>query len=93
MHEADAMMVEAKIRSLPGVGAVTADINKHRIVVCYNVTKTDYLTVLGALEDCGFPSVNSWLSRRKRDWYEFTETNAKDNSKAPPAACCNKPPK
>ncbi len=92
-HEADAIIVEAKIGSLPGVRAVVADVKKHRVMVCYDVARTDYLTVIDALERAGFPPVDNWLSRRKRDWYKFTENNAKENAKAPPPACCNKPPK
>jgi len=93
VHEAGAIIVEAKIGSLPGVRTVVADVKKRRVMVCYDPTRTDYLTVIEALESAGFPSVDNWLSRRKMDWYEFTENNAKENAKAPPPACCNKPPK
>ncbi len=93
VHEADAMAVEAKVGSLPGVHAVTADITKRRVVVSYDVTVADYRSIIAALEEVGFPPLNDWLFRAKRSWYRFTEDNARENAKAPPSACCNKPPK
>jgi len=93
MHEADAITLQAKVGSLPGVRAVVVDLRQRWVMVCYDVTKSDYLAVIGALEDSGFTSEDNWFSRRKKEWYGFTETNAKDNAKAPPPACCNKPPK
>ncbi len=91
--EAGAMALEAQVGSLPGVRAVAANVDKHQIVVRYDVTETDYLSVLDALKNSGFPAADNWWARRKRDWYEFTEGNARENAKAPPPACCNKPPK
>ncbi len=87
------MAVEAKIGSLPGVRTVTADVKKHRAVVSYDVTVMDYRSIIAALEEAGFPPLDDWLSRVKGNWYRFTEENARENAKAPPPACCNKPPK
>ena len=92
-YEADARVLELEIRSLPGVVSVSANASRQQISVCYDVDKTDYLTVIGKLEDSGFPILDNWFSRRKMDWYEFTENNARENAKAPPPACCNRPPK
>ncbi len=93
VNEKGAMALEEKLGSLPGVRAVSASALKHQVAVCYDVTETDYLSVLDILENSGFPAADNWWTRRKRDWYEFTETNARENAKAPPPACCNKPPK
>lgn len=93
VHEADAMMVEGRVGSLPGVRSVAADVQKHQLTVCYDVTGSDYQSIIELLENTGFPPLNNWLTRRKKSWYQYTETTARENAKAPPPACCNKPPK
>lgn len=93
VHQADAMTLEGRVESLPGVHSVAADIEKRQLIVCYDVTGSDYQSIIEALEDTGFPPLDNWLSRRKRSWYEYTETTARENAKAPPPPCCNKPPK
>ena len=93
VHQADAMAVEGKIGSLLGVHSVAADIGKRQLIVCYDITGSDYQSIVELLADTGFPPLDNWLSRRKKSWYEYTEATARENAKAPPPACCNKPPK
>jgi hypothetical protein len=38
------------------------------------------------------PPLSNWWTRLKASWYQYTDTNARDNANAPPAACCNKLP-
>jgi hypothetical protein len=51
-----------------------------------------YQQILTVLTDAGCPPDN-WWSRRKQGWYRFTETNDRENAKAPPPTCRNKPPR
>ncbi len=92
-HDADAMAVERNLSPLPGVRKVAADATRLQVVVLYDITGTDYQTILASLEELGFPPLDNWWSRRKMSWYQFTDSNGRDNAKAPPPACCNKPPK
>ena len=89
----DAIKLKANIDSSVGVRAVVTDIDKQQIVVCYDVTKTGYEMVIRTLDECGFSISNNWWSRSKMGWFRFTESNARENAKAPPPTCCNKPPK
>lgn len=91
VHEADAMALEYKVGSLPGIRRVSADVARHRLILCYDVTVTEYRYIAEMLDKIGFPPQNNWFCRRKQAWYEFIEANARDSAKAPPSACCNKP--
>lgn len=93
VHDADAMAVERVLGPLPGIRKVAADASRQQVVVLYDITGADFQTILTSLEDVGFPPLDNWWSRRKMNWYQFTESNGRENAKAPPAACCNKPPK
>lgn len=93
VHDADAMAVERVLGPLPGIRQVVADASRQQVVVLYDITGADFQTILTSLENVGFPPLDNWWSRRKMNWYQFTESNGRENAKAPPAACCNKPPK
>ncbi|MCU7917049.1 MAG: heavy-metal-associated domain-containing protein [Candidatus Thiodiazotropha sp. (ex Epidulcina cf. delphinae)] len=92
-HDADGMAVEHALNALPGIREVAADASRQQVVVLYDITGTDFQTIVAELEHVGFPPLDNWWSRRKMSWYTFTDSNGRDNAKAPPAACCNKPPK
>jgi len=89
----DAMAVERAIRALPGVRKVVTEVDKHRIGVRYDATQSTYQAVVEVLGNIGFPPLDDWWSRFKGNMYQFSDTNARDNAKAPPPACCNKPPR
>ena len=92
-HAADGLAVERAIGEMPGVLGVAADAERRRLVVRYNASRQNYRNILETAEKTGFPALDTWWSRFKRNWYRFTDENARDNAKAPPPACCSKPPK
>ena len=92
VHAEEAIAVERTIGALPGVCKVSADVEKQRITLRYDASQIDYQAILDALENTGFPPINSWWSQIKCGWFQFVDTNARANAKAAPAACCNKPP-
>ena len=92
-HEADAMTVVRALSGLQGVKRVRADVCHHRVQVRYDARASGYLDIIEVLEKNGFPPQKGWWSRVKANLYQFADTNARDNAKVPPPACCNKPPK
>lgn len=92
-HATDGVKIERILNEVPGVREVIVNVEKHLIVVRYDASKSDYQMIVERLENAGFPQSNSWWSRLRGSLYQFTDTNARDNAKAPPPACCNKPPK
>jgi len=93
VHAADAMAVEFAVSALSGVRKVATDVDKHQLVVRYDASESAYQEIVEVLENAGFPPLSTWLSRMKGSLFQFSDTNARDNAKAPPPACCNKPPK
>ena len=93
VHAADGMAIERVVNAISGVRNVSINVDKHQVAVRYVASKTDYREILELMENTGFPPLDSWWSRVRGNWYEFSDSNARDNAKAPPPACCNKPPK
>ena len=93
VHAADGMAIERVVKAISGVRNVSINVDKHQIAVRYDASKTDYREILELLENTGFPPPDNWWSRVRGNWYEFSDSNARENAKAPPPACCNKPPK
>jgi copper chaperone CopZ len=92
-HAADGMAVERALSDLPGIMNVAAEVEKSRVVVRYNASRQNYRNIVETMEKTGFPPLDSWWTRFKGNWYQFSDDNARDNAKAPPPACCSKPPK
>ncbi len=92
-HAADAMQLTQALETSTGVHRAQAQVDKQRIVVRYDATQTDYRSIVCILEETGYPPTKNWWARMLASWYQFTDTNARDNANAPPPACCNKPPR
>ncbi len=93
VHAADGMALERVVRAMPGVLDVASNVEKHRFVVRYNASQLNYHSIVELIEKTGFPPLDNWWSRFKGNLYRFSDDNARDNARAPPPACCNKPPK
>ncbi|MGD8587772.1 MAG: hypothetical protein PVG22_02970 [Chromatiales bacterium] len=92
-HAADALAVEDALQSIAGIRKLVTTVDRHKLVVWYDITQVDFQGIVRALEEAGFPPLNNWWFRRRMSWYQFADSNGRDNAKTPPAACCNKPPK
>jgi copper chaperone CopZ len=93
VHAADAMAVERVVSALSGVRKVAADVDKQEVVVRYDASQSAYQMIVEVLENIGFPPLDNWWSRFKGNWFQYSDTNARDNANAPSPACCNKPPR
>ncbi|HID06726.1 MAG TPA: cation transporter [Armatimonadetes bacterium] len=91
--DADAMMLEQALDALPGLASAAVDIAKHHLEVEYDAARIDYQTIMKTVESAGFSPSHGLSSRLRGSVYQFLDSNARDNAKAPPPACCNKPPK
>ena len=93
VHAADALAIERALGKLSGVRKAAANIDKHQVVVRYDITGSDYQTIVEVLENTGFPPLNNWWCRYKTKWFQYLDTNGRDSANAPISPCCNKPPK
>lgn len=90
---ADAATVVAAVGELPGVHSVITDLDQHQIVVDYDASQSSYQEIVQTLKGAGLSPANGWWDRMKGGWYQYTDENARENAKAPPPSCCNKPPR
>ncbi len=90
-HQADADKLEQVFSAIGGLKGVAADPVKHRVVVVYDVTKTDYRTLCRILEEQGFPPTNGLWSRMLGNWYQYLDTTGRENAHVPEPPCCSNP--
>ncbi|BAO44384.1 heavy-metal-associated domain-containing protein [Thiolapillus brandeum] len=89
----DAQQVRKALDEIQGIEDSVIDLTRRRLLVRYDVRQLDYMTLLGALENAGYPASSNLLDRICAKLYQYVDTNARENAKAPPPACCNKPPR
>jgi len=89
----DIQTIEAILKPLNGIHTLTTDIDNEGISVTYDASCLDYLTIIQTLKQANIPIKNTWWTHLKGSWYQYTDSNARDNAHAPAAPCCNKPPR
>lgn len=92
-QEADALVIAKTFEGLSGVRKVSSDTHKRCVVVQYDASAVDYNSIVILLESAGFPAATGWWSKLKGSWYQFTDSNARENANLPTPPCCNKSPK
>jgi len=93
IHDADGAVIERALGEIAGVHRIGINLSKKRLIVEYDASKLSYQAIADVLEKTGFPPSNNWWSRIKAGWYEYADSNSRENAKVPPSACCNKTPK
>lgn len=90
-QESDTRVIAERLGRMPGVRGMSTDIERQRLTVAYDFIQTDCRTVLAALEEIGFPVADNRWARFKTNWYQYIDTNGRDNANAPAAPCCSNP--
>lgn len=93
VSDADATALIQALQGVAGVKTVVSETTQHCLVVRYDASVVDYLTLLQVLREIGHPPAYTWWARLKGNWYQFTDSNSRENANLPPPACCNKAPK
>lgn len=81
------------IRELPGVKNIAIESDRRELRILYDASQVNYSEIIQLLTDADLPPVDHWWARLKARIYQFSDSNARDNAKAPPPACCNKSPR
>ena len=92
-HPDAAVRVERELGETPGVQSIIANTEKRVLTVQYDASQLDYRSLILRLTRIRMHPLDNWWSRLKGSIFQYSDTNARDNAKAPPPACCNKPPK
>ncbi len=93
VSEDEAARITEALGSLEGLTGFKIEAGSDRLEVTYNVIKMDYQGLNKTLATLGCPLASGGWSRIKGWFYQFSDTTARDNAKAPPPPCCNKPPR
>ena len=94
LNPEDVADISQVLEALPGMSSsLQVEAGSTQITVVYDASRLDYTVVVTALEEAGFAVAKDWWNGLKARVYQFSDANARDNAKAPPPACCNKPPK
>ena len=88
-----AARITEALGSLDGLIGFKVEQGSDGLEVTYNVTQMDYQVLSKTLEELGCPLASRGWNRIKGWFCQFSDTNARDNAKAPPPPCCNKPPR
>jgi hypothetical protein len=92
-HQWDTRTITERLASISGVRGITADIERYRVTVVYDITQSNYHEMLAALEEIGHPAANNWWARSKANYFQYLDTNGRENANAPAAPCCSNPKK
>jgi hypothetical protein len=90
---ADAQAIREVLEDKAGIEGYVLELPNRRLRVRYDVNRIDYKTLLRLLEQAGHPLPPTWRNRLRASLYQYADDNARDNAKAPPPPCCNKPPR
>lgn len=92
-NSADGAALERLLSDLPNLRAVSVEVEEHRVSMVYDASALDFDTINRALVQGGFQPLDTWWTRFKAGCFQYSDTNARENATARPAACCNRPPK
>ncbi len=89
----DAEALHALLDPLPGMHAVHADTRRRRLRLEYDASQLVWPEIAQLLQAAGYPPANTFWGRARTAWFDYVDANTRRESKAPPPACCNRPPK
>jgi hypothetical protein len=85
--------VSGVLETTSGIEKVLFDNSKNNLTVEYDAIKISYSRIENILSDQQINRTNGIRQRLLSIWYDYLDIAARDNALAPPAACCNKPPR
>ncbi len=87
----DKEQIEKILSSIDGVENFSFDAKQRTLTVTYDLEKVMLKTIESLLQSAGIQLDSSWVSKMKRNWFNFTEQNELDNLHLNPT-CCSHPP-
>ena len=81
------------LEATSGIKNVLFDTIENNLSVEYNPVKIIYSDIEKILNDLQINRTHGFKQGLLLIWYDYLDTTARDNALAPPAACCNKPPR
>jgi len=85
--------VSGALKAASGIENVFFDKNENILSVEYDLLKISYSQIENILSDQQVNRAQGIRQRLLSTWYDYLDDTARDNALAPPAGCCNKPPR
>jgi uncharacterized membrane protein YdjX (TVP38/TMEM64 family) len=85
--------VSGVLKATSGIENVLFDKSENILSVEYDFKRISYSQIGNILSDQKINRAHGIRQRLLSIWYDYLDTTARDNALAPPAACCNKPPR
>jgi len=88
--------VQAALKQLaetPGVDKLRFEQGAKAIIITYDQLRLSYVDLVKILQGMSVQAKAGFRSRLRVFWFDYLDTIARENAAAPPAACCNKPPR
>ena len=79
--------IEQEIDQLMGIDEVHLVRDKHTITVAYDASYKSLEDIEKILDAHFIHTAEDWWTRTKKSWYEYTDSNIKDNVKHKPWSC------
>lgn len=85
--------VIAWLEQMPAIKKADYEASKNRIIVEYDLLNISYKQLLSILVEKGIGIKKSFTFSLLSSWLNYIDKTAEENANAPPASCCNRPPK
>lgn len=92
-RESDQSTAIALLSQREGVKSVKPGKKGNTLMLEYDQYHCDYQSLQNALIEQGIAMPASLVARLHSFWLGYIDQTARENAAAPPAACCNKPPR
>ena len=79
--------------TVAGVISTSYDRQDNSILFEYDLLKVTYSNIEDILIEQKMCQSNGIRKMLLTTWFDYLDTTARDNALAPPAACCNRPPR
>ena len=79
--------------AISGVKSTAFNSQEHYLSIEYDLIKHSYSTLESMLVGLEVLDKKGIRQNLMSFWHEYLDTTQRDNALAPPAACCNKPPR
>ena len=81
-QQKDTNALEQALMQVAGVRAMAFDPSRHRLVVRYDITETDYESIERVAEAVGFSPAGGWLARRRSKWLQNMDVSRRETAGA-----------
>ena len=85
--------ISTLMSNVPAITSIIIDDSKAYLMIEYDQILFSFSDVLNTLSEYRIYPKQGIFFNWRSSWFDYLDATAQENESAPPAACCNKPPK